>query len=456
MARARTMDMTQGRILPILLRFGVPMMFGSLFQHLYNLADLSIAGYTLGDHALASIAATSALVTLINTTAMGFNTGNAILMAQSFGAGSWEQTRRCFAGMIELCLGLVVCFSTVLMVLLDPLMKLIRTPDELMTDAKAYITVLIVGLFATMLYNLLAGAFRAIGNSRVPLMFLIISSVLNVVLDIVFLVPLKMGVFGAALATVIAQGISAVLSGLYFYRHYPQLRLKKEDFCNNGGLLRDMLPMGVTAALTNSLFSIGDIAVQGALNTLGQDAIIAKVAARKLLSFCTLPSINISNACATFTAQNFGAKKLSRIPKGLLNANLFSIGSNVVTFVLMFLFGQPLLQLITNTESPQVLEYGVLMLRLVASCTFLQAMVTSFRMAVQSMKHKVIPMVGTGIELLTRFFCAFILTPSLGFLGICFAEPLSWLVSGAVMVACYFRVMKKERLALERGDRVDV
>ena len=455
MAQGRTMDMTRGRILHTLLRFAVPMMFGSLFQHLYNLADMTIAGYALGDHALAAIAATSALVTLINTTAMGFNSGNAILMAQSFGAGNWELTRRNFAGMIELCLGLVVCFSTVLMVLLNPLMKMIQTPDELMHDAKGYITVLIVGLFATMFYNMLAGAFRAIGNSRVPLMFLIISSVLNVVLDILFMVPLKMGVVGAALATVIAQGISAVLSGLYLYRHYPQLRLKREDFRRNGGLLRDMLPMGVTAALTNSLFSIGDIAVQGALNTLGQDAIIAKAAARKLLSFCTLPSMNISNACATFTAQNFGAKKLSRIPKGLVMTNLFSVCSNVVTFLLMFLFGEWLLQLVTNTESAAVLEYGVLMLRLVASCTFLQTVVTAFRMAVQSMKHKVIPMVGTGIELLTRFFCAFVLAPSLGFLGICFAEPLSWLVSGAVMVICYFRVMKKERQALERAGWVE-
>lgn len=449
MARGRTLDMTQGRILPVMLQYMVPMMLGSLFQHLYNLVDMTIAGYAVGDHALAAISSTTALVTLINATAMGFNTGNSILMAQAFGAGDWERTRRNFAGVVELCLSLIVLATVSLLLLIDPLLKLIRTPADLLGEAKGYIVILITGLCATMMYNMLAGAFRALGNSRVPLFFLICSSMLNVGLDLLFIVPLNMGVRGAALATVIAQGISAVLSGLYLYINYPQLRLKREDFRQNKGILKAMLPMGLSAALTNSLFAIGDIAIQGALNSLGQDAIIAQASARKITSFCIIPSIGVANTCTTFAAQNYGAGQLKRITKGIKVANLFSLCCNVVTYLLVFFLGGTLIQLITNTDSAVVVRDGVRMLRIVVPFIITQTIVMTFRMSVQSMNRKLIPMVGTGIELLTRCFCALVLAPSIGFLGICFAEPLSWVVSGAVMVICYFCVMRREQCIRE-------
>lgn len=449
MAQDRTLDMTQGRILPVMLQFAVPVMLGNLFQNLYSLADMSIAGYTIGDHALAAISATTALVTLINATAMGFNMGNSIFVSHSFGAGDWAQTRRNFAGMVELCFALIVLFTVGLLLTIDPLLRLIRTPAELMADARTYTVVLICGLCATMLYNMLAGAFRALGNSRVPLLFLIFSSALNVALDLLFIVPLGMGVRGAALATVMSQGVSAVLSALWFCKSYPQLRLRRADFCRNGPILKEMLPMGLSAALTNSLFAVGDIAVQGALNTLGPDAIIAQASARKILSFCIIPSIGITNTCATFAAQNYGARQLKRITKGVKTANLFSLCCNAVTYLLVFFFGGAIIRLITNTDSAAVVRDGVLMLRIVAAFIFTQTIVMTFRMSVQGMNRKVIPMVGTGIELLTRCFCALVLAPSLGFLGICFAEPLSWVVSGAVMVLCYVRVLRQELRAEE-------
>ena len=449
MARGRTLDMTQGRILPLMLQFAIPMMLGNLFQNLYNLADMTIAGYALGDHALAAISATAALVTLMNATAMGFNTGNTILMSQAFGAGDYDKTRRSFAGALELCVILIAILTGGMLLFLDPLLKVIQTPADLYVDAKAYIVILIAGICATMMYNMLAGAYRALGNSRVPLMFLIFSSALNVVLDLLFLVPLHMGVSGAALATVIAQGVSAVLSALYFYKNYPQFRPRWSDFRGNRALLMDMLPMGVSAGLTNSLFSIGDIAIQGALNGLGDDAIIAKAVARKIQSFCVIPSICTANACTTFAAQNYGAGRLERITQGLKVANLFNLCCNVGTFTLIFFFGGTITRFVTNTSSPLVIEYSELMLRIVVACIFTQTIVMSFRMSIQGMKRKLIPLLGTGIELLTRCFCAFVLAPSWGFLGICFAEPLSWVVSGAAMVVCYAVIWRKEYRARE-------
>ena len=324
-AQGRTMDMTQGKILPLMLQFAIPVMLGHLFQNMYNLVDMTIAGYAIGDQAIAAISASAALIMLINAIAMGFNTGNTILISQSFGAKDYAQARRSFAGAAELCAILAVIATGILLLLIDPLLRLVKTPDELMVDAKTYLLIMVMGLFATMSYNLLAGVFRAVGNSRIPLVFLIISSLLNAGLDVLFMVPLNMGVAGAAWATVLAQLISVVLSGVYLYVNYPWLRLKQEDFLRNGGLLKDMLPMGISIAVSNALFAIGDIAVQGAVNGLGSEAIIAQAAGNKIKSFCITPSIGMANTCSAFAAQNYGAEKYERITKGLYTATLFNI-----------------------------------------------------------------------------------------------------------------------------------
>ncbi len=444
-AKGRTLDMTNGKILPLMLQFAIPVMLGHLFQNLYNLVDMTIAGYAIGDHAIAAISASHALIMLINATAMGFNTGNAILVSQAFGAGDLPRARRSFAGVAELCAILAVLATAILLLTIDPLLRLVKTPTELMADAKSYVVILIIGLIATMAYNMLAGIFRAVGNSRIPLVFLIISSLLNVVLDILFMVPFQMGVVGAALATVLAQFISVVLSGVYLYVNYPWLRWKKEDFQHNGGLLRDMLPMGISIAVSNSLFAIGDIAVQGAVNSLGSEAIIAQAAGNKIKSFCITPSIGMANTCSAFAAQNYGAGKYERITKGLHTATLFNIVCNVFTYAVVFFFGAPLIRFITNTDSAQVVADGQLLLRIVCAFIFTQTIVMVYRMSLSSMKCKVIPIIGTAVELVSRCFSAWVLTPVLGFLGICFAEPLSWVVSGAVMVVCYIFVIRKLR-----------
>ena len=443
--RGRTLDMTRGKILPLMLQFAIPVMLGHLFQNLYNLVDMTVAGHAIGDHAIAAISATSALVMLINVIAMGFNTGNTIPVSQAFGAGDRERARRSFAGAAELCLILALLATGVLLLIIDPLLRLVKTPAELMADARSYITVLILGLTATMGYNMLAEVFRAVGNSRIPLFFLILSSLLNVVLDIVFMVPLRMGVVGAALATVLAQFISVILSGLYLYVNYPWLRLKKEDFLHNGALLKDMLPMGISIAVSNSLFAIGDIAVQGAVNALGSNAIIAQAAGNKIKSFCIIPSIGMANTCSAFAAQNYGAGKYDRITKGLHTATLFNVICNLFTYTVVFFLGAPLIRFVTNTDSTQVVADGQLLLRIVCAFIFTQTIVMIYRMSLSSMKCKVIPVIGTAIELVTRCFSAWVLTPMWGFLGLCFAEPLSWVISGAAMVLCYVWVQRRLR-----------
>ncbi len=443
--KGRTLDMTSGAILPLMLQFAIPVMLGHLFQNMYNLVDMTIAGHAIGDYAIAAISASSALIMLINATAMGFNTGNTILISQAFGAKDYDGARRSFAGAVELCAMLIVVATSTLLLVIDSLLRLVKTPAELLVDAKSYLLIMVIGLFATMFYNLLAGVFRAVGNSRIPLVFLIVSSLLNVGLDILFMVPLNMGVSGAALATVLAQLISVALSGGYLYVNYPWLRIRKEDFLHNGSLLKDMLPMGISISVSNALFAVGDLAVQGAVNGLGADAIVSQASANKIKSFCITPSIGMANTCAAFAAQNYGAGKLDRISKGIKTGILFNIACNVVTYAVVFFLGAPLIRFITNTDSAQVVADGALMLKIVCAFIFTQTIVMVYRMSLSSMKCKVIPIIGTAIELVSRCFSAWVLVPMLGFVGICFAEPLSWVISGAVMVICYIWVIKKAR-----------
>ncbi|MCQ2420651.1 MAG: polysaccharide biosynthesis C-terminal domain-containing protein [Clostridia bacterium] len=441
-------DMTQGKILPVLLTFAIPMMLGALFQDLYNLVDMTIAGYTLGDDALAAISATSGMMIFINSMSRGFNIGNAILVSNSFGAGGLQRTRKGFAARAELCIAMAVTSTVLLLLVIGPLLRLISTPDNLFSDAKIYIVTIISGITAAMLYDMFACAYRAVGNSKTPLYFLILSSLLNMVLDYVFMVPLAMGVRGAALATIVSQAISAILSGINFYRSYPELRIRKEDLVGNGGIIREMLPIGFSSSLTNSVFAIGTVAIQGAVNALGAETIIAQGASRKIQMFAYIPSVSIANTIATFSAQNYGAKKIDRISKGIHTAILFSFCCNIVTFTVLFFFGGKLTALITNTQSAAVIKQSETMLRIIVPFIFCQTAIMSYRMSIQGMQRKIIPIMGTFIELIIRCVFALVITPVIGYVAIAWAEPASWITSGLSMLISYYVIAHKESVRL--------
>ena len=434
--------MTEGKILGALWTFAVPMMLGGLFQDLYSMADMTIAGYTLGDHAIAAISASAAIVNMMNYAARGFNMGNSILISNAFGEGDMEKTKKALIAMIVLCVGYSVLFTALFLIFIEPLLNFVNTPAELYDDAKLYAVIVIAGLTCTMFYNVFACAFRALGNSKIPLYFLIFSSLLNIVLDYICIVFLRMGVMGAAAATIFSQFISAVLSGIDFFRVFPEMRFKLSDIKGTGPVVTDMFPVGISVAITNSIFSIGAVSVQGAINALGPDTIIAQSACSKIRMFATIPSVNIANAVATFAAQNYGAKKYKRITDGVWTGIALSAAINVFTYLIVFFFGGKITQLITNTKNGDVVFMASTMLRIECLFIWAQTAVMSFRMSIQSLKRKVIPMVGTGVELVIRCVFAFVITPVIGFRAISYAEVASWLISGAVMAACYFVLIK--------------
>ena len=434
-------DMTAGRILPVLMKFAVPLMLGGLFQDLYSIVDMTIAGYTLGDHALASISATAAIVTLMNYAARGFNLGNSILVSNAFGEGSMEKTKKAFVSMLILCAAYSVVMTAVFLFCISGLMRFVNTPPEIFQDARAYVSIIIAGLFCTMAYNVFACAFKALGNSKMPLYFLIFSSLLNIGLDFLLIVVFRMGVAGAAYATVISQLVSALLSGYFFFRAFPEMKFELRDLAGNGELLKDMFTVGISVAITNSIFVIGAVAIQGAVNSLGADTIIAESSCNKIRMFATIPSVNIANTVATFAAQNYGARKYDRITRGITTAIGISLAFNVVTYLVVFFFGGELVRLITNTDNGFIVSTAQSMLNIEVFFIWAQTAVMSYRMCIQSLKRKVAPMFGTAIELVIRCFFAFILTPKIGYLAIALAEPASWILSGLSMALCYFVII---------------
>ena len=431
-------DMTEGSIARAILLFAVPMMLGGLFQDLYSMVDMTIAGYTLGDSAIAAISATAAVVSAMNYASRGYIMGDAILISNAFGEGNLEKTRKTLIAMIEICAAYAVVFTLIFLLAIDPLMRFVNTPADLYESARSYAVIIILGLSFMIAYNVFACAFRALGNSKVPLYFLIFSSLLNIALDYLCIVVFKLGVAGAAYATIFSQLISAVLSGIFFFRMFPEMRFSLSDLSGTGAIVKDMFPVGISVAITNSIFAVGSVSIQGAINSLGSDTIIAHASAQKIRMFATIPSVNIANTVATFAAQNYGAGRYDRITKGIWTGIGLSAVFNVFTYAVCFFFGGKIVRLITNTANENVVYMAQTMLNIEVLFIWAQTMTMSFRMSIQSLKRKVIPMVGTGVELVIRCVFAFVITPLIGFTAISYAEVASWVISGAAMLVCYY------------------
>lgn len=303
----RVRDMTEGNPLRLMLAFAVPLFIGNIFQQIYRIVDTMVVGYNLGDNAISAVGATYSLHGLLLSAAIGLNGGYAIIVTQKFGAHNREELKQSIAGMI--LLNGVVTFPVVLVpvIFIRPIMRFMNTPAAIFEDAFTYIVIVGVGMIFTIGYNMFAGILRAMGNSRTPLVFLIISSVLNVILDILLVAGFEMGVAGAALATIMAQGISAALSGWYIFKHYKEVLPAKEDFRVSREMLGEMLSAGVAMGLMYSVVETGNVIFQSANNQLGESFITAHTASRTIIGALTQMLGTLANACATFVGQNWGA-----------------------------------------------------------------------------------------------------------------------------------------------------
>lgn len=410
-AQGRVTDMTRGDPVRLLLNFSAPLFLSNLLQQFYNLADTALAGHILGDAALAQIGATAALYGLIMNFAFGMNNGLALTVSRLFGAGDDKGVRRATAWMLALAAATAAVLTVVFVGVRRPLLVLLQVPEATMEGALAYLTLILLGIPLTMAYNMEAALLRAIGNSLTPLYFLLFSTVLNIGLDIAFMGPLQLGVGGAAAATVVAQGISAVLCGWYIIRNYPALHFTHNAFANGKKFAANMFWAGLSMGLMSAIYNIGSVVLQSSINALGSTYIAAQVAARRFAELFFIPGS--------------------------------ALGIYFVwwVFVMLFVFflSDPAVRAITGTNDEVIISNAVLYLKISAPVIPPMAVLVIVRNMLQGIQHTIEPLLASGLELIGKVIFGVWIVPAVGYTAVCFCEPVTWVICFVFILGALYR-----------------
>lgn len=421
----------------LILGFSVPLFIGNIFQQIYSLADTMVAGYNLGDEAIAAIGATSAVSALLIDFLSGMNGGCSILVTRAFGARNPVRLRQAVAAMILLNTAVLVVLTGAVLLFLSPLMVLLNTPADIFEQAYIYIAVVCGGLFSTVFFNMFAGILRSVGNSWIPLLFQVIASVLNVVLDILLIVIFRMGIVGLALATVFAQAVSAALCGKQLLQYYRFILPGRDDWRIPRELMLEMFSMGFSMGFMLSVVQIGSIIQQSAINMLGEAAITAHTASRRIALMMVQPFLSLSTAVSVFTGQNLGAGKYERIRSALQKIITLSAGWGVISCILIFLSGDSLVKYITGTKNGQVIALADTCLRVYFFFYPILGILLCLRSALQALGQKLVPIISSGVELLLKMLAAYWLIPQIGFAGILCTEPAIWVLCTGILAVTY-------------------
>ena len=424
-------DMTKGNPIRLILQFAIPLMIGNLFQLLYNLTDTRIVGSFLGEGALAAVGATSSLNALMIGLLTGMTNGFAIVTARFFGAGDHKSLKKAIAGTIVLSIGTIFLLTIVSVVFLYPLLALLNTPPELITDAASYFRIILLGMMITVSYNACAATLRAVGDSITPLIFLIISTVCNVGLDLLFIGVFHMGIPGASIATVLAQCISVVLCLLFIAKKYPDLVPNGTDFTrffHDLHLIKWMYSTGLSMGFMLSLVNIGSVILQSAINTFGANIIVAHTAARKLTEMFMLPFSVLATTMATYCSQNLGAGEYARIRKGIWYTMFLSWAWCAVVVVISYVAVPTLVHLITGSDTAEIIDTATLYLHINCLFYFVTVVISVLRNSLQGMGDMITPLVSSTIELIGKIMIVLLLVPRLGYMGVIVSEPIIWFI----------------------------
>ena len=438
--KSRVLDMTRGDPFRLLLQFSLPLFCSNMLQQVYNLTDTALAGHLLGSAALAEIGATAALYGLIMNFAFGMNNGLALTVSRCFGAGEREGIRRAVGWMVTLSAAVSIVLTTVSLLGRGALLQVLQVPAEVWDGAAAYLTVILLGIPLTMLYNMEAALLRAVGNSVTPLLFLLFSSVLNVGLDAAFMGPLGMGVRGAAVATVLAQGISAVLGAVYLVRSYPELRftpahLKK----STRRAVMNMFWAGMSMGLMSAIYNLGSVALQSSINALGSVYITAQTAARRMAEMYFIPGGALGIGVATFSSQNLGAGRRSRIGQSVRAALKIYFVWWLFVLAFTFLLGEPVLRLITGSSDVRIISNAMLYLKISVPIIPPMAVLVILRNMLQGIRHTVEPLLASALELIGKVIFAVWLVPVWGYRAVCFCEPTTWVICFVFILLAVWR-----------------
>ena len=440
-------DLTQGRPFRVLLQFSLPVIAGNLFQLFYTLADTVIVGRTLGAQALAAVGSTTIVIYFVLCFVQGFTGGFGICLAQRFGARDENGQRSSAAVSWLLSAGFAVIITVLFCALAHPILRWMRTPEDIYAEAYSYMFIVLLGTGATVFYNMISNMLRSLGDSRTPLFFLIFSALLNVVLDIVFILPLGMGVAGAAWATVLSQLLSAVLCTIVGMRNFDVLRTRRVDFADWRRAAAKHLAVGFPMGFQMSVMCIGQLAMQTGVNSLGSVAVAGYTAATKVDQLSVLMNNAFGIALSSFVAQNYGAGQYRRISEGV-RACLVQIElCNVLMCALLLGCRHLVVPLFLDSPTAEVIRYSDGYLFAVCPFYVVLGLLMVFRTAIQSMGNSRTPFEACVIELVMRILgsvgLAALLTPyGLSYTGICLSHTLAWLGATALLMPVYFRQMK--------------
>ena len=440
-------NLLKGSILKALLLFAAPLLVSRIFQQLYNTVDTMIVGNYLGDTSLAAIGSCSAIYDLLVGFALGIGNGLAIVTARSYGAGEEDGVRKSVASSIVIGVICSIAVSVIGSIILYPLLKLLNTPAEIIDEAYHYISLIVVSIIVMFAYNLCAGLLRAIGDSLIPLIFLMFSSLLNIGLDLLFIVRFNWGVAGAAVATVMSEGISAVLCLIYIGKKMKLLIPGREHFAMDRELYEEMLGQGFSMGFMSSIVSMGSVILQYGINGLGYLTIAAHTTARKLYLFFNLPFASLSLATSTFVSQNRGADQKERIRSAVRIVYICDIILASVITVILLLFSRNLVQLISGSKESIVLDNGSLYLKVVGPFYAVLGVLGSTRYALQGLGEKLLPLISSIIELAGKIVFVLLFIPKFGYSAVIVCEPVIWcIMTIQLLYSFYTHPYMKRRL----------
>ena len=442
MAGSKTKDLTTGSPMKLILGFMLPLLLGMLFQQFYNMVDTAIVGQFLGINALAGVGSTGSINFLVLGFVQGVCIGFAIPVAQMFGSKDFTAMRKYVGNTIWISVIFAAVLTTATCILCSNILMLMDTPEDVFQEAYDYIFVIFLGIPVTFLYNILSGIIRSVGDSKTPLYFLIISSLLNVGLDIFMIVVLNMGVSGAGWATVISQLVSGVLCLIYMIKKFEILHLNREELRMDRYYIGRLCGVGIPMGLQYSITAIGSILIQTAVNGLGSTYVAAVTAGSKVSQLLCCPFDAMGSTMATYGGQNIGAGKVERVKKGLASCSLLGVGYAVIGFVIILLAGRSISMLFINDTNggsvEEILDLSQQFLLVNGAFYIPLAFVNIVRFLIQGMGFSQIAIFAGVFEMLARGIVALCLVPFLGFNAVCFANPAAWIFADCFLIPLFF------------------
>lgn len=435
-------DLTVGSPWKNILYFCVPILISNIFQQLYSMVDTIIVGKTISLSALAAVGCTGSISFLVIGFISGITSGFGVLMAQFFGAKDEENFKRSVGTCCVLSMIVAVVVTAIAVPTARPLLRLMRTGDDIIEDAHSYIVTIYWGIIATIIYNMSAAMLRAIGDSRSPLIFLIIASLLNIGFDFLCILVFKMGVMGAGVATVASQLLAGMACVIYGLKKYEILRISKRHLRWNSTFAWKHVKVGLPMALQFSITAVGIMSVQSVLNSMGTLTVAAYTAASKIDSIAQQPFIAMGAAMATYCAQNYGAHKFERIKKGINIGVILIVIFSAVGFLLVFALKVPLLKLFSD-DYASIQSQAELYLYINAGTYLLLGLIHVFRNAIQGMGFSAVTMLSGVTELIMRVIAAFVFAGLFGYIGVCFANPSAWLGADVILLSIFVFIYKK-------------